>query len=184
MEAEIKLLETEAFSKLLKLSAETGQIETIQHRWAEIPNYIRKFSGIYAIYFAAMIIAGAGADIEDELALALSIDWDTTLLVLFGSVPSNDSIRQLAMAEGWLSVHQNDSVLLAVLGKLSAKSGDIEKARTYFQQSINVEPTVQAYQLLGDLLTSEGRSLEASQCYKQGLELASSEIVSHINSVS
>lgn len=184
MEAEIKLLETEAFSKLLKQSAETGHIETIQQRWAEIPNYIRKISGVSAIYFAAMINAGAGADIEDELALALSIDWDTTLLVLFGSVPSNDGLRQLAMAEGWLSVHQNDAVLLAILGKLSTKCGDTDKALAYLQQSIAVEATVQAYQLLGDLLAAEGQALEASQCYKQGLELASSEIVSHINSVS
>ena len=131
-----------------------------------------------------MINAGAGADIEDELALALSIDWDTTLLVLFGSVQSNDVLKQLAMAERWLSLHENDSVLLTVLGKLSIKCADIEKARHYLSQSIAVEPTVLAYQLLGDLLSAEGEQIEASQCYKQGLELASSEIVSRINTVS
>ncbi|MFZ2449916.1 MAG: heme biosynthesis HemY N-terminal domain-containing protein [Methylovulum miyakonense] len=184
METEIKLLETEAFSKLLKQSAETGDVGAIQKRWAEVPNYIRKIPGISAIYFAAMINAGAGADIEDELALALSIDWDNTLLVLFGSVPSNDVSKQLAMAERWLSLHENDPVLLTILGKLSAKSAGNEKAREYLAQSIAVEPTVLAYQLLGDLLFAEGDQAEASRCYKQGLELASSEIISRINTIS
>lgn len=180
LEAEIRQLETEAFTRLLKQSAATGHIDTLQQHWAEVPNYIRKLSGISAIYFAAMINGGAGADIEDELALALSIDWDTTLLVLFGSVPSNDTLKQLAMAERWLSVHENDAVLLAVLGKLSAKCADNTKARTYLQQSLAIEPTVSAYQLLGDLLTAEGEQAEASQCYKKGLELASNEAVSRI----
>jgi len=184
MEAEIKLLETEAFSKLLRQSAETGNVDEIQQRWSEVPNYIRKISGISAIYFAAMINAGAGADIEDELALALSIDWDTTLLVLFGSVQSNDVMKQLAMAERWLSLHENDAVLLTVLGKLSIKCADIDKAKHFLRKSISVEPTVLAYQLLGDLLSADGDQIEASQCYKQGLELASSEIVSRINTVS
>jgi HemY protein len=184
MEAEIKLLETEAFSRLLRQAAESGDIDLIQSRWAEVPNYIRKISGVSAIYFAAMISAGAGADIEDELALTLSIDWDATLLVLFGSVPSNDTAKQLAMAERWLSLHENDAVLLTVLGKLSAKCADHEKARAYLSQSIASEPTVQAYQLLAELLTAEGQQAEASECYKKGLELASSEIISRINTVS
>lgn len=180
METEIKRLETEAFSELLKQSAETGNIETIQKRWADVPNYIRKISGISAIYFAAMINAGAGADIEDELALALSIDWDTTLLVLFGSLESNDILKQLAMAERWLSVHENDPVLLTVLGKLCAKSADNDKARTYLQQSLAIQPTVPAYQLLGDLCQAEGDQATASQCYKQGLELAAADMAARM----
>jgi HemY protein len=184
MEAEIKLLESEAFSKLLKQSAETGNVETIQQRWAEVPNYIRKISGISAIYFAAMINAGAGADIEDELALALSIDWDATLLVLFGSVQSHDVSKQLAMAERWLTLHEKDAVLLSVLGKLSLKCSENQKAQSYLTQSLAIEPTVLAYQLLGDLLSAEGDLAQASHCYRQGLELASNEIVSRINTIS
>ncbi|MDP2902736.1 MAG: heme biosynthesis HemY N-terminal domain-containing protein [Methylovulum sp.] len=183
MEAEIKLLETEAFSKLLKQSAETGDIAAIQAKWAEIPNYIRKISGVSAIYFAAMINAGAGALVEDELAVALSVNWDTTLLVLFGSIPSNDVSRQLAMAERWLSLHENDAVLLAILGKLSIQCLNNEKAQGYLTKSIAVEPTVQAYQLLGDLLFDQDDKDRAIQCYKNGLELASSEIVSRIDAV-
>ncbi|MDO9107052.1 MAG: heme biosynthesis HemY N-terminal domain-containing protein [Methylovulum sp.] len=184
MEAEIKLLETEAFCKLLKQSAETGNTDVIQALWLEIPNYIRKISGVSAIYFAAMISARSGFLVEDELAVALSVNWDTTLLALYGNIESRDMYKQLAMAERWLSLHEDDAVLLAILGKLSIRCANAEKAQAYLTKSIAVEPTVQAYQLLGDLLFAQGDKDSASQCYKNGLELASSEIVSRIGTIS
>ena len=183
MEAEVKLLETEAYSQLLKQSAEKGNTEEIQSLWSEIPNYIKTMPGISAIYFAAMIDAGAGADVEQELADILSINWDETLLALFGSIQSRDVSRQLEIAEKWSYVHQENAVLLAVMGKLAVKCGDNFKAESYLAKSIAAEPTVQAYQLLGDLLFAQGDKDNASMCYKNGLELASSEIVSRIDSI-
>ncbi|MDD5411390.1 MAG: heme biosynthesis HemY N-terminal domain-containing protein [Methylobacter sp.] len=184
MEAEIKLLETEAFSELLKLASERGDVAEIEKLWSEIPDYIQSVPGVSAIYFAAMIDAGAGAKIEDALTRALSIHWDQTLLVLFGSVQTVDVDRQLEMAEQWLTLYPRDAVLLSVLGKLSLKCSDSQKAENYLSKSIAIEPTVQAYQLLGDLLASQGNVNKACQLYKSALELASSAIVSRIDSIS
>lgn len=181
MEAEIKLLETEAFSKLLKQAAERGSVEEIELLWSEIPDYIRQMKGVSAIYFAAMIDAGAGAKVEGGLARALSTTWDQTLVVLFGNVQSLNVARQFETAEQWLPMHPRDAVFLAVLGKLSMKCGDKQKAETYLTKSISIEPTVPAYQLFGDLLFAQGDKDRASECYKQGLELASSEIISRID---
>jgi HemY protein len=184
MEVEIKLLETEAFSELLKLASERGDVVEIEKLWSEIPDYIQSVPGVSAIYFAAMIDAGAGAKIEDALTRALSIHWNQTLLVLFGSVQTVDVDRQLEMAEQWLTLYPRDAVLLSVLGKLSLKCSDSQKAENYLSKSIAIEPTVQAYQLLGDLLVSQGDVNKACQLYKSALELASSAIVSRIDSIS
>lgn len=184
MEAEIKLLETETFSKLLKQAAETGNVDQIESLWSEIPDYIRNMKGVSAIYFAAMIDAGAGAKVEGGLSRALSTTWDQTLVVLYGNVQSIDVARQLETAEQWLPMHPRDAVFLTVLGKLSMKCGDNQKATTYLTKSLSIEPTVPAYQLFGDLLFAQGDKDRASECYKQGLELASSEIVSRIDSIS
>lgn len=184
MEAEIKLLETEAFSKLLKQAAAQGNAGEIEALWAQIPDYIRNMKGVSAIYFAAMIDAGAGAKVEGGLARALSTTWNQTLVVLYGNVQSIDVARQLETAEQWLPMHPRDAVFLTVLGKLSIKCGDTQKAVTYLTKSLSIEPTVPAYQLFGDLLFAQGDKDRASECYKQGLELASSEIVSRIDSVS
>ena len=184
MEAEIKLLETEAFSNLLKQTAERGNAEEIEALWSEIPEHIKNMKGVSAIYFAAMIDAGAGAKVEGSLARALSTTWDQTLVVLYGNVQSNDVLRQLETAEQWLPMHPRDAVFLTVLGKLSMKCGDKPKAGTYLNKSLSIEPTVPAYQLFGDLLSAQGDKNRASECYKQGLELASSAIVSRINLIS
>ncbi len=184
MEAEVKLLETEAYSQLLKQSAEKGNTEEIQSLWSEIPNYIKSMPGISAIYFASMIEAGAGAEIEQNLADVLSVNWDETLVALFGSIQSSNVSKQLETAEKWSYVHQENAVLLAVMGKLAVKCGDTFKAESYLAKSIAAEPTVQAYQLLGDLLFTQGDKDNAIMCYKNGLELASSEVVSRIDTLS
>lgn len=183
MEAEIKLLETEAFSKLLKQVAGRGNVNEIEALWSEIPDYIRNMKGVSAIYFAAMIEAEAGAKIEGVLSRALSTTWDQTLVVLFGNVQSLDVARQLETAEQWLPMHPRDAIFLTVLGKLSVRCGENQKAETYLNKSISIEPTVSAYQLLGDLLFIQGDKDKANECYKQGLEVASSAIVSGIDSL-
>jgi len=184
MEAEIKLLETEAFSNLLRQAAAEGNVLVCEELWAEIPEYIKNMPGISAIYFAAMIGVGAGAKIEAELARAVSKNWNETLLELFGCVESNDVFKQIEMAEQWLSVQPNSSVLLNVLGKLSLTSGNNANSEAYLLRSIAVEPSVSAYQLLGDLSYLQGDKDKASEFYKQGLELASSEIVKRIDTIS
>jgi HemY protein len=183
METEIKLLETEVFSKLLKQAAGRGNVNEIEALWSEIPDYIRNMKGVSAIYFAAMIEAEAGAKIEGVLSRALSTTWDQTLVVLFGNVQSLDVARQLETAEQWLPMHPRDAIFLTVLGKLSVRCGENQKAETYLNKSISIEPTVSAYQLLGDLLFIQGDKDKANECYKQGLEVASSAIVSGIDSL-
>ena len=180
MEAEVKLLEADAYSNLLREAAQKGDFTDIQELWQEIPDYIKTVSGIPAIYFAAMIDVGAGAKIEDELAKIISSNWDHTLLVLFGSVQSNDRARQLRTAESWLTVYPDDPVLLRILGKLCILLNDTDKAELYLEKSIAVEPSVSAYQLLGNILFGKDDKNNAIECYKMGLELASSEVISQV----
>lgn len=184
MEAELKLLETETFSMLLREAAEQGDAAEIQQIWATVPEHIQMMQGVKAIYFAAMIEVDAGHEIERELILELNHAWNETMLVLYGSVQSKDPIQQLANAEKWMTAHSNDVVLLRVLGKLCIKCSENEKADHYLTRSINVEPTVAAYQMLGDLLYKMGNKDRASDCFKRGLELASSEVVHQVEHIS
>ena len=180
LEAELKLLEAEVFSNLLKQAAEQKDRQALQTLWVEMPLPIKVMRGVAAIYFAAMIDVGAGASVEDELVKALSANWNETLLVLFGNVQSVDPVLQLETAERWLIGHANDAVLLMVLGKLSGQRADYAKAQRYLQQSIAIEPSVQGYRLLGDLALNQGDANSASECYKLGLELAAGALVNQI----
>ncbi|WP_305909103.1 heme biosynthesis HemY N-terminal domain-containing protein [Methylomarinum sp. Ch1-1] len=184
MEAEVKLLETETYSRLLKQAAEEGDEDDIQQCWDSVPEHIRTVQGIAAIYYAAMIEAGAGAKIEGQLVNSLVKSWDETLLVLYGNIESADFAKQLQTGEQWLAVHHSDAVLLRVLGKISMKCGQMEKAEQYLAKSVATDPSVAGYQLLGDLLLEKGDKDKASDCFKRGLELASNEVVSRVESIS
>jgi HemY protein len=181
METEIKKLEVEAFSGLLKQTIKKGNLDELRLLWTEIPIHIKKNPNVAAVYFADMIKHGLAAEIENELAEVLTINWDETLLLLYGNLQSNDVAKQLEYAETWLPHHHSDSLLLTILGKLSFKSEEYEKAENYLNRSITVAPNVQAFRLLGDLYTVQGEEHKANKCYKQGLELASSGIVTQVN---
>lgn len=181
MESEIKKLEIEAFSGLLKQAIQKDNTDEMRLLWTEIPSHIKKTPDVAAIYFAAMIDSGLGVEIENELVEVLTINWDETLLLLFGSLQSKDVFKQLEIAESWFSHHKDDGVLLTIIGKLSFKCQDYPKAEDFLSKSIAIDPSVQAYRLLGDLFSAQGEEHKANKCYKQGLELASSGVVSQID---
>jgi len=180
VEAEVKLLEAETFSGLLKEAARRGNVEEIKAQWQAIPTHVQAMHGIHAIYYAAMIEVGAGAEIEAELLNSLNEEWDETLLILYGSVQAADYARLLTNAEKWLAMHPKNAILLRVLGKLSIKCGEQGKAENYLTKSLEIDPTVGAYQMLGELYFEKGDKDRASECFKLGLELASSEVISNV----
>lgn len=180
MEAEVKLLETETYSALLRQKSETRDVTALREIWATIPDHIRSSTGIQALYFAAMIEAGAGEEIEDELRRALGEEWDETLLVLYGCIELSDREKQLQHAESWLGPHPNDAVLFTVLGKLAIRNKLWTKAKDYLEKSLAVEPSVEAYQLLGDVLHRQNDFAAACHYYRSGLMFASREVVAQI----
>ena len=180
MEAEIKLLETETFSSLIKQKSDARDAVALRNLWLEIPEHIRKSSGIQQLYFAAMIDAGSEVEVEPLVRQAIAKEWSETLVVLYGCIHMPDTADQLAKGEAWLKAHPNDAILLRVLGKLSLRSGLLDKAKTYLQASLAAEPSVEAYQLMGDVLMKENDPFSACQFFRNGLLFASNEVVALI----
>lgn len=181
IEEDIKKLEVDAFSGLLRQTIKQGNLNELRLLWTEIPAHIKKNPLVAAVYFAAMIESGSSSEIESDLVEVLTINWDETLLLLYGNLKSDDAFKQLEIAEVWYPHHKNDVVLLNILGKLSFKCQDYEKSENYLTQSISIDPTVQAYRLLGELYTVKGDEHQANTCYKQGLELASSGVIGQVD---
>ncbi len=180
MEAEIKLLQTETYSELLKESASTKNVAAIQNIWAEIPKHIKNAPGMSAIYYAAMIEAGAGIEVESQVRKDLDKNWNETLVVLYGCIESKNAAKQLTAAESWLGEHPDDAILLRMLGKLCSRGEKMDQAKQYLTRSVELEPSVDAYLHLGNLLAEQGDTDQSKDCYKQGLLFASNEMVSPI----
>jgi len=105
------------------------------------------------------------------------------LLIAYANIDTENSTKQLQTAEQWLAIHSGSAVLLRVLGKISMKCQQMEKAEQYLTKSVTIEPTVAAYQMLGDVLTKKGDVQKASHSYCKGLELASSGIMSQVEMI-
>ena len=183
MEAELKLLETETYSSLLKQQAEQQDPEALKSIWQTVPGHIKTMPGLHAVYFAAMIEAGAGAEIEQALGDELKKEWNETLVVLYGCIESNDSKAQLSAAEKWLRQHPHDAILLRMLGKLSRRCQLNDKAEQYLSASLELEPSVDGYLFLGDLLAEQGDMERSNANYRTGLLLSSDEVVKQIDGV-
>lgn len=182
MEAEIKLLETETYSALLKQKAQLNDAGVLKDLWKHVPKHIRALEGMQTLYFAAMIEVGAGAEIESELREILGKTWDQTLAILYGCIELRGEAAsiQIQHMEGFLPKYPNDPVLLRVLGRLCHRSRLWDLAEQYLGRSIVAEPSVEACHLMGEVLCHRGAKSEASDYYRQGLLLASSEVVQQV----
>lgn len=182
-EAKIKLMEAEAYSGILKTQAEAGNIAALKAHWHSTPKHIQAMPGVNTIYFAGMIEGGAGQEIEEAMAHELNRDWNESLLVLFGHIQSAQPQAQLKQAEQWLQKYPKDPILLRILGKLNLQNKP-EVAEKYLAESVAIEPSVDAYLLLGDLLKERGEHKTAGQYYREGMLLASAEVVKRIEDIS
>ncbi|WGS85641.1 heme biosynthesis HemY N-terminal domain-containing protein [Methylomonas sp. MED-D] len=181
MEAEVKLLETETYSRLLKQAAASNDEPAIAACWADVPNHIKVVPGIANIYFAAMIAVGAGVRVEDAIMAQLAKHWDETLLALYATVDTGDDAKQLQGVEQWLAVYPNSAVLFQVLGRLALKAGQMEKAEQYLLKSLHIEASVAAYQLLGEVFFAKDDKDQACDYFKRGIELAANEMIRGLN---
>ncbi len=180
LEAEVRLLELEAYSTLLREAAKSRDPKALEEAWQKVPEALRKEADLQAIYFAAMIEAGAGETVEPELRRTLTRHWDDTLVVLYGALELADAAAQLAHAEAWLKRHGDDPVLLRVLGKLALRAGDLDKAEDYLTRSLECKPMAETYRLLGDLFMQRGESDKAAECYRRGLMLATRAVIEEV----
>jgi HemY protein len=180
METEIKSLEAETYTALLKQKAKSHDIVALRELWATIPEYIRELGALQALYSAAMIEVGAGAEIEKDLRRAIGKEWNETLLVLYSCIQLPDAERQLQEAETWLGPHPRDAVLYRILAKLAWRCNQWEKTQNYLKRSLDLEPSVEAYQWMGDLLARQNDFAAACTYYRHGLTLASNEVIAQI----
>jgi HemY protein len=184
LEAEVKILETQTFSRLLKQASALKDAQAIQACWEGIPQHIKILPAIANIYFAAMIAAGAGQRVEADIIGQLAKHWDDTLLLLYASIETADAAKHLQDAEKWLAVYASDAVLMRVLGKLAIKAEQIEKAEQYLLKSLHIEDSVEVYQLLGQAFIASGDKDKACDYFQKALQLASNEIVQQVEAIS
>lgn len=158
-----------------RLKQESGDVDSLVRYWQTIPKQLRQELSLLIDYCRMMLEVDAGPRVEPLIAEAINRSWHSELVMLYGQIELNGASRQLAVAEGWLTQHPEDSVLLLTLARLALANKLWGKARSYLEASIAIAPSLESYQELGLLLECLGESDKAMQCFRKGLGLASPE---------
>ncbi len=164
-------LAVQVYQERIRELTSARDVETLKNGWAQLPPPVRQDHALLALYIEQLVRLGEHDQAEGLLREQLSEYWDDRLVYLYGELEGSDSAVQQKMAEKWLVRHDRDAVLLLTLGKTSLRNRLWGKARSYLEASIGIQPTAEAYRLLGDLLEQLEDHEAAAECYRKGLSL-------------
>jgi HemY protein len=139
--------------------------------WDKLTPDDRRDSRIAAAAAQCFIGLGGCAEAHAIIEDSLDANWDPALLPLYVECLPRDARRYLERAESWLLQHPGEPGLLLALGELCMHQSLWGKAQSYLEASLAIDPSHTAYVQLGRLLERIGKPEEASQVYRQGLEL-------------
>jgi HemY protein len=166
----------------VRVSAQSEQLKLLAHDAAGLRDYWSRLADVAKAHpkiarAAARSFMQLGGEpsvgvAADILAQSLDREWDSDLVELYGECHLGDATRQLQQAERWLASHNQDAVLLRVLGTLCQRQQLWGKAQTYLEASLGVDNTWQAHLALGEMLGRLGRDAEANAHFVAALKLA------------
>ena len=165
-------LQKQTYRALLEITAAGGSLDKLRALWKQAPATLREEDEEFLIdYATALCEYGAVDDAEALLREAIARRWSVKLVVGYGMLERGNAAAQLATAESWLAQHGDNPYLLLTLGRLAKRCQQHAKARNYLERSIQLMPTPDAYQELGELLETQHELTNASQCFHAGLRL-------------
>lgn len=165
-------LQAQTFRALLEIAAAGGSLDALRALWKQTPAILREGDEeLLVAYATALCECQAIEDAETLLREAINHRWSAKLVVGYGMLGRGNATEQLATAESWLAQHGDDAYLLLTLGRLAKRCQQNAKARDYLERSIQLMPTPDAYQELGELLESLHELTYAGQCFHAGLRL-------------
>ena len=145
-------------------AGETGQLERLKKLWKKAPARYQIDETVVTRYADLLVQLDQNLDAAEVLEHALSRAWSSELVRLYGVREYGTSAHQLLVAENWLKANPADAELLLSLGRISMRNQLWGKAREYYEASIKIAPSAEAYGELGRLLQHLGE-FEASELH-------------------
>ncbi|MDA3913341.1 heme biosynthesis HemY N-terminal domain-containing protein [Oleiagrimonas sp.] len=156
------------------LTAATG-VDAVNSLWSKLERSQRRTPELIAAYATRVAALGRPLPAMDEIESALRRQWSSLLVLVYGRLEGPDLEGRLRRAEGWLDGHPGDAALLAALGRMCVRIDLWGKARQYLSRAIDLEPTADAWEALGEAFAGQGNALLAQQCYRNALHMTRGE---------
>lgn len=141
-------------------TASSERLEAVRQVWNGLPKRLKRAPEMVQAYAERL----ASLDAFDEAAQAMRAylkknpvsdqDPSNELVALLGRLPETDSRRSLKMAREWQAESPDNPILLLTLGRLAMRNREWQEARGYFENSLAIRPTPDAFAELCRLLLS------------------------------
>ena len=172
--AQADFVRVSAHSEHLKSLAQDAN--GLRDYWGRLPESSRIQPKVTRAAAQSFLQLGGDREAAEILGASLERDWDSDLVELYGECHLSDATRQLEQAERWLTTHNQDAVLLRVLGMLCQRAQLWGKAQTYLEASLALDDGWRAHLALGEMLGRQGRDTEANAHLVAALKLATGEL--------
>ncbi len=162
-------LSHQTYKHALEDLALSGDPESLDKLVSKLPKFLALDPDLIAIYARFLLEHRQIVRAETILRQALRKNFNEQLINLYGQIKLNE--KPLAFAETLLKT-QHSAALYLCLGRLSLANQLWGKAKNYFDKSIQLQPTPDAYAEAAKLNEQLGEEQTALQYYCQGLNLA------------
>jgi HemY protein len=154
------------------LEAASDNPADVRTLWKQLPRYLRDNASLVSARIKALIAEGQADEAEVIMRKALNREWSEELILLYADLDTADRAALLRRAEAWLHQRPEDAALLLTAGRLCVHNELWGKARSYFESSIAIRPSPEAWHELGQLLIKMNHADAASVAFQKGLTLS------------
>jgi len=169
-------LERTIYRELLLGATRAHNADKLLKVWHDFPKSLLTDLDLVFIYVNGLIDYGKFFEAESVLKQTLKKHWSEALVGLYGLVKSANVGKQLATAEGWLKHHSDSADLFLSLGRLCLYNQLWGKAQRYFEASISLKGSPDAYAELGRLCDQMEKPELSAQYYRKGLMLTAPSV--------
>lgn len=150
-------------------------LSSLDTAWQALPKSMRSEPETVAAYANRASRLDGSDRTEAVIRAALKSQWHSNLLIPYGDPKAGDTALRIRHCEKWLPDHPEDANLHLALGRLCAREELWGKARTHMIRSLELQPSVGAYDSLGQLLERRGELELAAACFRNALRMSQGE---------
>ena len=172
---EYTVLELKVFGELLDSAAAGDDADALGMIWQRVPKDLRASELLVLTYVRHLVRFGRGSVAEPLLRESINRHLSDRLVHLYGLVEGGKPARQLEVAESWLAGDPRNPLLMLTVGRLAVRNKLWGKARSAFEGSLAVQPSVETQRELGALLEHLGEHEAAAKCFREAARLAADE---------
>lgn len=170
-EEQINLLERHTYEEMLRhpdnrLKKTSG----LRELWAAIPTKMQRDPHVlYAYVNHLRNFTECADEAADLIYAALKKNWNADLVRVYGLLITTHPKKQLAHAENWIKHYGDKAILYLTLARLCMQCQLWGKARSNFEESLQLENNPETAVEYGRFLEQLGESTAALRQYRDGL---------------